>query len=138
MVREMIRHIELPDSKIPAPGKRGFLFVDGKGIALFNVSGTVYAIDDSCPHSGASLFGGKIEGRTVQCPAHGLKFNLATGCMPNGGSLAVRSHAIGLVNGKIAITLSDTDAADIACVEGITSKRQEPIEVAPANPGDIP
>ena len=109
----MTRQVELPEHKIPAPGMRGFLLVEGKGIALFNVGGTVYAIDDSCSHSGGSLFGGKIDGLTVQCPAHGLKFDLATGCMRNGG-LRVRSHAVGLVNGKFAITLSDPGPSEIA------------------------
>ena len=109
----MTRHVELPEEKIPAPGMRGFLFVEGKGIALFNVAGTVYAIDDSCPHSGGSLFGGKLDGQTLQCPVHGLKFDLATGCMRNGGSMSLHRHAVGLVNGKFVITVVGTGPADI-------------------------
>ena len=56
--------------------------VDGRGIALFNVEGALYAIDDSCPHAGSSLLNGALSGRTVQCRAHGLRFDLARGCMP--------------------------------------------------------
>lgn len=101
----MIRTIDLPDHKIPAPGARSYLRLEDMTIALFNVDGAIYAIDDSCPHAGSSLLGGKLDGRMIQCPAHGLKFDLATGCM-RGGGLAVRTHAIGLVNDKFVLTIA--------------------------------
>ena len=101
----MTRTIELPDHKIPALGMRSYLILEDMTIALFNVDGAIYAIDDSCPHAGSSLLGGKLDGRTIQCPAHGLKFDLATGCM-RGGGLALRTHGIGLVDNKFVLTIT--------------------------------
>lgn len=73
--------IDLPKDSIPPRGQRRLWRHDGQLIVLFNVDGTLYAIDDTCPHAGASLAGGKLQGRLLQCPAHGLKFDLADGCM---------------------------------------------------------
>ncbi|MBP6777352.1 MAG: Rieske 2Fe-2S domain-containing protein [Piscinibacter sp.] len=49
----------------------------GFDLALFRIGDAVYAIEDSCPHAGASLSNGRLHGRRVTCPAHGLKFDLA-------------------------------------------------------------
>lgn len=99
------RFIEVPAAVDLSQGKRGRVEVDGEYIALFNVEGQVYAIDDSCPHAGGSLLFGKLDGRTVQCPAHGLRFDLASGCM-RGGSLAVRSYPVEHSDGRLRITLA--------------------------------
>ena len=53
--------------------------VEGKQIALFNVDGEFYAIDDTCSHSGGPLSDGMCEGTVVTCPWHGAQFDLETG-----------------------------------------------------------
>ncbi|HTE03524.1 MAG TPA: non-heme iron oxygenase ferredoxin subunit [bacterium] len=53
--------------------------VDGQRIALFNVNGTFYAIDDTCTHEEASLAAGAVYGEIVACPKHGSRFHLPTG-----------------------------------------------------------
>ena len=53
--------------------------VDGKTLALFNLAGTYYAIDDTCPHRGGSLSQGAIEGDQVTCPRHGAVFRITSG-----------------------------------------------------------
>jgi nitrite reductase/ring-hydroxylating ferredoxin subunit len=54
--------------------------VEGKSIALFNLGGELYAIDDTCPHAGASLSEeGIIEGEEVECSWHGSRFNIKSG-----------------------------------------------------------
>ena len=55
--------------------------LDGKKIALFNLDGTYYGIDDTCPHRGGPLSDGSIEGESVTCPWHGSKFNIKTGAV---------------------------------------------------------
>jgi len=70
------------------------IFRDGKEIALFRVNEHFYALDDACPHAGASLAAGKIEGGFVRCRGHGLKFELATGRAKVGGVLCVASYAV--------------------------------------------
>ena len=51
----------------------------GKRIALCNVNGRFYAIDDVCTHDGGPLDQGELEGELVECPRHGAKFNVTTG-----------------------------------------------------------
>jgi nitrite reductase/ring-hydroxylating ferredoxin subunit len=56
----------------------------GKRIAVFNLGGSFYAIDDTCTHRGGPLSEGRIDGEEVVCPWHGAHFNIKTGavCAP--------------------------------------------------------
>lgn len=72
--------IRIPAERLPARGGRSLIHHDKGIILLFDVDGELHAIDDRCPHAGASLFSGRLDGRWLQCPAHGLRFDLATGC----------------------------------------------------------
>lgn len=101
----MTHTLDVPDSVDPGIGKRVRVQSAGVDIALFNIDGQIYAIDDSCPHTGASLLFGKLDGRFVRCPAHGLSFDLATGCM-RGGGMNVRAYPVEVTEGCIRITLS--------------------------------
>ena len=62
-----------------SPGQGKLVEVNHKRIALFNVGGRYYALDDVCPHRGAPLSEGELEGAAVVCPWHGAIFDLATG-----------------------------------------------------------
>ena len=50
-----------------------------KVVAVFRTDGQFYAIDDVCPHMGASLAGGYVEGDSVTCPWHAWRFRLTDG-----------------------------------------------------------
>ncbi len=50
-----------------------------KVLALFNLNGTFYAIDNKCTHVGGPLGEGTVEGNRVTCPWHGSIFNITTG-----------------------------------------------------------
>lgn len=91
-----------------APGQRKLAFVDGRLVILFNVDGTIRAVDDSCPHNGASLASGKLEGNMLRCPAHGLRFNLATGCTPGENPLCLKTFPVREVDGKLFVILEDS------------------------------
>lgn len=53
--------------------------VGAKRIALFNLGGTFFAIDDACTHMGGPLSEGFIQGDEVVCPWHGAHFTIASG-----------------------------------------------------------
>ena len=76
----MARFIEIPQSAVPAAGQRTLVHHEGSSIVLFNLDGSLHAIENSCPHSGASLFAGKLQGTLLQCPAHGMRFDITRGC----------------------------------------------------------
>lgn len=61
------------------PGQGKSIQLNGKAIALFNVKGYYYAIDDSCSHMGAPLANGMLAGKSVTCEWHGASFDLASG-----------------------------------------------------------
>ncbi|MDQ7850776.1 MAG: non-heme iron oxygenase ferredoxin subunit [Armatimonadota bacterium] len=61
------------------PGQGRRVEVDGRQIALFNVGGRFYAVDDTCTHEEASLAAGALSGEIVACPKHGSRFHLPTG-----------------------------------------------------------
>lgn len=90
-----------------APGQRKRVFIEGRSIVLFNIAGTVHAIDDSCPHNGASVASGQLEGCVLRCPAHGLRFDLRTGCMPGAGGLSLTVFPIRAIDGKLVVSLED-------------------------------
>ena len=61
------------------PGAAICVEVNGKKIALFNIEGTYYALDDTCTHVGGSLSQGEVSSTSVTCPWHGAQFDLKTG-----------------------------------------------------------
>jgi nitrite reductase/ring-hydroxylating ferredoxin subunit len=52
---------------------------DGDEIAVYNVDGEFYAIDNSCPHRGAPLSEGVLCGHVIECGLHGWQFDVRTG-----------------------------------------------------------
>ncbi len=61
------------------PGQGKMVEVSSKKIALFNVEGSFYAIDDTCTHRGGPLSEGSLEGKQVTCPWHGARYDVTTG-----------------------------------------------------------
>lgn len=53
--------------------------IKGRPVALFNLDGEYYAIEDSCTHQGLPLSDGPINGNEITCPYHGAKFCIKTG-----------------------------------------------------------
>ena len=55
--------------------------VDDQAIAVFNVGGEYYALDDVCTHDGGPLAEGPIDAHVVECPRHGARFDIRTGAV---------------------------------------------------------
>ncbi len=51
----------------------------GRRLALCNVNGQHYAIDDVCTHDGGPLDQGELDGEEIECPRHGARFDVTTG-----------------------------------------------------------
>ncbi len=100
---EFVEAIEL--DQIPS-GQGTTITIANKAIALFNIDGQIYAIDDACPHAGSSLGWGKLEGSMVTCRAHGLKFNLTKGCMANNPEVALTTYPVQVMDGKVMIAIT--------------------------------
>ena len=61
------------------PGTWRTVDVDDVMIAVFNLDGEFYAIEDVCTHDYSTLTGGQVEGDEIVCPRHGARFNVKTG-----------------------------------------------------------
>ncbi|MBO2521541.1 MAG: ferredoxin [Firmicutes bacterium] len=89
-----------------APGEKMCVIVHGKRVALFNVDGTVYAIDDMCSHAEASLSEGEFRGEVVVCPRHGARFNVKTGAALSLPAWApVATYPVKVEDGEIKVAL---------------------------------
>ncbi|SAL81904.1 Rieske (2Fe-2S) protein [Caballeronia arvi] len=92
-----------------SPGQRKLVFVKGKSVVMFNVGGTIQAIENSCPHKGASLANGCIDGTVLRCPAHGLKFDLAKADEGTAGGLCLHRFPVHEIEGMLML---QTDSGD--------------------------
>ncbi len=76
------------------PGRPHVFAVDGRDVAVFNVGDRFYAIDNTCPHQGAPLAEGWIEGTTITCPWHAWCFKLTDGMMTLGTFASVDTFEV--------------------------------------------
>jgi len=60
-------------------GQARLVEVKGKQIALFNVDGQFFALDNRCTHRGGPLAEGELSGHELTCPLHGATFDVRTG-----------------------------------------------------------
>jgi len=61
------------------PGQGRTVHVSGREYSLWNLDGQFYCLDDECPHRGASLGAGMLDGPEAVCPLHGWAFDVRTG-----------------------------------------------------------
>ena len=106
----MTRRVPVPVGKQPPAGGRALFEFEDKSLALFNVDGQLFAIDDSCPHQGASLCGGRLDGRVIQCCAHGLRFDLRSGYLLNSTQVKVNSYPVEIIDGQVLLILCEEAA----------------------------
>ncbi len=72
-----------------APGTIQEVHVGGKAIAVANVGGQFYAIDNTCLHRGGPLGGGVMDGKVVTCPWHGWQYDVTTGKVSQNATVGV-------------------------------------------------
>jgi 3-phenylpropionate/trans-cinnamate dioxygenase ferredoxin subunit len=64
---------ELPEGTLKG------VFLEGRAVALANVDGDVYALEDQCSHQDFPLSDGELSGTRVECIYHGAKFDVCDG-----------------------------------------------------------
>ena len=108
----MTLRFQVPQEKIPTLGNRSFLMIGDRSLILFNIAEQFYSIEDSCPHQGASLLNGKLEGKVIQCCAHGLRFDVANGYLLNSTQLKLQIYPVEVIGENIFISLDSGAALD--------------------------
>jgi 3-phenylpropionate/trans-cinnamate dioxygenase ferredoxin component len=61
------------------PGEYRLVYDGDVPIAVYNIDGDLYAIEDVCTHDGGDLAGGVLHGFEIECPRHGARFDVRTG-----------------------------------------------------------
>jgi 3-phenylpropionate/trans-cinnamate dioxygenase ferredoxin subunit len=98
--------VELARSDDVAPGQVRVYEVQGRSIALCNVDGAFYAIDDVCTHDGGPLDQGEIDGHQIECPRHGARFDVRNGrALTLPAVRPVRSYPVQVEDGVVKVGL---------------------------------
>src|SRR6266487_1829096 len=79
-----------------------------KLIALFLIDGQVNAIDDTCPHMGASLSGGYLENDIVTCPWHAWRFRITDGTWADNPRIKIGSYPVRVVGDEIQVEVQES------------------------------
>lgn len=101
---EIAKRADLP------PGRGRTLQAGGHVLALFNDGGTYFAIDDTCPHQGASLGDGLLYEGLVICPMHQWMFSLRSGACPSVPDLSVACYPTRLQGDAVEVELPEESA----------------------------
>lgn len=91
------------------PGASRAVAVGSIQIALFNLAGAIYAIDNVCPHAGGPLAAGPREGEcgeVVECPWHGWRFDIRTGESPDLPGERVCTFPVRVAGGAIEVDVA--------------------------------
>jgi len=92
-------------SDVP-PGEARVFEAEGVSLALCNVGGEIYALDNLCTHDDGPLGSGKLQGTAIECPRHGARFDVKTGAvlrMP--AAFPVRTYPTRLEGGQILVAV---------------------------------
>jgi len=88
------------------PEGRGRTFTVGEQrIAVFRVEGEYYALDDRCPHMGASLGVGEVRDGAVICDRHLWAYRLDDGVCPDTPSLKAKTYEVRVEGGDVQVRL---------------------------------
>jgi nitrite reductase/ring-hydroxylating ferredoxin subunit len=87
---------------IPA-GKATRVAIATGTVAIFNVGGLIYAIDDACIRCGSSLSDGALTGMRVVCPKCGWGYDVVTGCVEGVPSLRTDTFKVSVVGAHVEL-----------------------------------
>jgi nitrite reductase (NADH) small subunit len=98
---------------IPAGEGRSYC-IGGLMLGVFFVDDRYYAINDICPHMGASLAAGAVEGTAVMCPWHAWRFSICDGSWLDAPKSKVRTetYEVQVVGDEIQVRIPDPPTRD--------------------------
>jgi len=74
-------------------------------VAVFLAGGDYYAIDDLCPHMGASLGAGTLEDDEVTCPWHAWRFSIRDGTWLDSPRIKINTYEVRVVENEIQVNV---------------------------------
>ena len=77
----------------------------GRTLALFNVEGLYYALDNACIHRGGPIGDGDLTGKLVSCPWHGWRWDVTTGANANSPAVKMPCFPVTVERDEIFVEL---------------------------------
>ena len=84
-------------------------------VAVFRLGNQLYAVGDQCPHMGASLSEGYLDGKMIVCPWHGWTFNLDDGVSPFDDEARVPVYRVFVEDGDVYVEIDETAVGSDHC-----------------------
>lgn len=91
-------------SEVPNFGKK-VVTVSGQDVLLINVKGSIFAVENECPHQGSPLSAAIVKDDYISCPRHGYRFNLSDGSCSEHPDYTLRTFPVELRGDDILIDL---------------------------------
>ena len=101
----MSRFVEVADISSLPPGKCRTVVAAGRELAVGNIAGQFFAVDDACPHAGASLGAGTLQGEFLVCPLHQWKFKPCEGACVSQPAGRIARYVTRVVDGHLEVEL---------------------------------
>ena len=118
---------EITDRPLPR------MFLNEPVVLLRKIDGTLFALKDRCPHRFAPLNLGKFDGERIECPYHGLKFDMTGSCVfnPHGNGAIpqaafVKSYPVAERQGIVWIWMGDPERADPSTIVDLSELAPRP------------
>ena len=92
------------------PGHAKAFVVGPWEVAVFNVAGQFFALENRCPHQGGPLAEGWLDGTQITCPWHAWCFDVRTGAMELGEYAHVQPFDVFERDGSIYVSADPRDA----------------------------
>ena len=102
----MSRRVLVAEAADIGVGEGRVVEADGKTLALFNVDGAFYALDNACAHRGGPLGEGDLDGTVVVCPWHAWRWDVKTGANVNNPAVRMTCFPVSVDGGRVFVELS--------------------------------
>jgi nitrite reductase/ring-hydroxylating ferredoxin subunit len=99
------RRVKIAELGEIGEGQARVVDVEGRTLALFNVSGTYYAMDNACAHRGGPLGEGDLEGPIVMCPWHAWRWDVTTGRNANNPAVTMACYPVHVEGTSVFVEL---------------------------------
>lgn len=86
------------------PGQSRSVRAGTRRVAVFNVQGTLHAVEDACGHMKAPLSGGRLAGTTLTCSWHGWRYDVTTGACLDAAHACLRRFAVSVRDGEVYVS----------------------------------
>jgi 3-phenylpropionate/trans-cinnamate dioxygenase ferredoxin subunit len=103
----MPRKATISDWQPLEEGARIVRVIEGKSVLFLKDHGETIAIENRCPHRGAPLSGASLRDGSLNCPWHGLRFNLKTGECTTNPAMNLQRYGFNEQDGNAVITFLD-------------------------------